>query len=231
MKNINIGEKIGTITILEKIKRGKQTCYKVRCECGNEKYVYKSNLLRYDYKKCYCNRKYKNGLSYSPLYQVWRAMLSRCYNKNASGYKWYGGKGIEVCKEWKNEENGYLNFYNWSIKNGYKEEKLKSGRNKYTIDRINGEEDYCPNNCRWVTYETQLTNLSKLCTNKSGYIGVSWSKRDKKWICVISIKNHSKCIGVFKTQKEAVEARNNYIDKNNLPNTKNVYIGELSYGY
>lgn len=231
MKKIKIGEKIGTLTILSEKKINNAICYETQCICGNKKLVYKSNLVKWDYKKCSCIRKNKGGLTYSPLYSVWRAMLRRCYNPKSHGYKWYGNKGIKVCDEWNNEKNGYVNFYNWSIENGYREEKMKSGKNKYTIDRIDNTKDYCPSNCRWVNYQTQLTNLPTLSTNKSGYTGISWNKRDKKWICVISIKNHSKCIGEYKTQKEAVEKRNEYIDKYKLPHKKNVYVGELSYGY
>lgn len=231
MNDIKVGGKIGVLTILEEIKENGCISYKTLCECGNTKIIPKSNLIKYSYKKCSCVRKSKGGLSYSTLYSVWRGMINRCNNPKAHGYKWYGAKGIKVCDEWNNEKDGYVNFYNWSIKNGYKEDKMPSGKNKLTLDRIDGTKGYSPKNCRWVDYETQLTNLSKLCTNKSGYIGVSWSKQEKKWICVISINNRSKRIGGYKTQKEAVEARNKYIEDNNLPHKKNKYIGELSNAY
>lgn len=231
-KNVKAGDKYGVLTIISEMpKINGSIVYLVKCECGNEKIVYRGNLLKWNYHKCSCVRKNKGGLSNSPLYSVWRAMLNRCSKPNSHGFKWYGGKGIKVCEEWANEYTGYVNFYNWSINNGYKEIKLPSGRNKLTIDRIDGTKGYCPDNCRWVEYETQLTNLPKLCTNKSGYVGVSWSKQEKKWICVISIKSHSKRIGGFATQKEAVEARNKFIEDNKLPHTKNVYIGELNNGY
>lgn len=227
--NVKVGDKYGVLTIISEMpKRNGAIVYLAKCECGNEKIVHKNNLLKWGYKKCSCGRKYKNNLSRSPLYSVWRAMITRCDNPKAHGYKWYGGKGITVCKEWDNEINGYINFYNWSIKNGYKEERLPSGKNKLTIDRIDSTKGYCPDNCRWVDYETQITNIKKLCTNTSGYIGVSWSKQEQKWVSIISIHNHSKRIGSFKTQKEAVEARNNFIETHNLPHQKNIYIGELN---
>lgn len=231
MEEIVIGTKIGSLIILDKVKTKKGVFFEALCSCGNKKMVSKSNLTKWNYKKCSCFRKNKGGLSYSPLYSVWKSMIRRCYEPNAHGYKYYGGKGIKVCEQWKNEIDGYINFYNWSMENGYKEEKLISGKNKYTIDRVDNNKDYCPKNCRWVEYETQLTNLPKLCTNKSGYIGISWSKQERKWLSVISIGNKTKRIGGYKTQKEAVEARNKYIDDNNLQHKKNTYIGELSNGY
>lgn len=77
----------------------------------------------------------------------YKGMMSRCYNKNASNYKWYGGKGITVCDEWSND---FLNFRDWALENGYSKE--------LTLDRIDGEKDYCPENCRWITWERQQNN-------------------------------------------------------------------------
>lgn len=228
---LNVGDKIGVLTIIKQLPRkNKIFMYLVKCDCGYIKPLDKANIIKHS-NKCQCSRYLRNGLSRHPLYCVWKEMLRRCYDKNSHGYKWYGEKGIVVCDEWKDEKFGFVNFYNWAIKNGYKNEKLQSGKNKYTIDRIDSNKEYCPNNCRWVDYETQITNIKKLCTNKSGYVGVAWSKQERKWICYISINNHSKRIGGFLTQKEAVEKRNEFIDKNNLKHQKNVYIGELSNGY
>lgn len=75
-------------------------------------------------------------------------MKSRCYNPKASKYYLYGGKGIEMCEEWKND---FINFYNWAIDNGYKDD--------LTIDRINSDKNYCPENCKWATYKEQNSHL------------------------------------------------------------------------
>lgn len=84
------------------------------------------------------------------LYSIWHNMKSRCYYKNAEKYKYYGGKGISVCDEWK---NSFEAFYNWALQNGYSE--------KLTLDRINVNGNYEPNNCRWVDAKTQNNNTSK----------------------------------------------------------------------
>jgi hypothetical protein len=74
-------------------------------------------------------------------------MNQRCFNKNNPGYFKYGGRGITVCQEW---QNSFDEFYNWSVKNGYNDD--------LTIDRINNNGNYTPDNCRWVTYHTQNNN-------------------------------------------------------------------------
>ena len=79
----------------------------------------------------------------------YKGMMSRCHNKNSWNYKWYGGKGITVCDEWRND---FLNFRDWALENGYSKE--------LTLDRIDGGKDYCPENCRWTTWERQQNNKS-----------------------------------------------------------------------
>jgi hypothetical protein len=77
-------------------------------------------------------------------------MKQRCYNENNPRYDDYGGRGIRICNEWLNEENGFLSFYNWSIKNGYKK--------GLTLDRRDNDGNYEPSNCRWVTHKIQQNN-------------------------------------------------------------------------
>lgn len=91
---------------------------------------------------------YKHGMRHTRIYDIWRSMRQRCSNPNNIRYSIYGGKGIKVCHEWELFEN----FYNWSILNGYKD--------YLTIDRIDYDGDYDPQNCRWVTQRVQQNNRS-----------------------------------------------------------------------
>ena len=84
------------------------------------------------------------------LYRVWCSMKERCNNPNHKSYKNYGGKGIKVCNEWSSD---YSKFLSWAYEHGYKE--------GLTIDRINGNNDYSPENCRWVTTAEQNRNYSR----------------------------------------------------------------------
>jgi hypothetical protein len=81
-----------------------------------------------------------HGLRYHPLYRIWSGIKSRCNRPKATGYKWYGGKGIKICDEWKHD---FVSFYNWAISSGWE--------SNLTIDRIDSKKDYEPCNCRFIT--------------------------------------------------------------------------------
>lgn len=136
----------------------KERTWKCKCDCGNEVFLRVSNL-RNNTKSCGCLRKEvtsKNhkvhGKCFSRLHKVWLQMKGRCYNPNNSSYKNYGGRGIEICKEWK---DSFQAFYDWSIANGY-DETVERG--KCTLDRIDVNGNYEPSNCRWVSQKVQSRN-------------------------------------------------------------------------
>lgn len=89
----------------------------------------------------------RHGLANTKLYKSWQRMKVRCYNKNYSHYKDYGGRGIVVCDEWLHD---VVSFYNWAIDNGYQE--------GLTLDRIDVNGNYEPGNCRWITNDEQQNN-------------------------------------------------------------------------
>lgn len=93
----------------------------------------------------------KHGLSKTPFYQVWTNMKSRCFYKKDKKYKYYGGKGITVCDEWLN----FLNFRD-DMYESYLKHKTK--HHTTTIERINGNSNYCPSNCCFATREEQFMN-------------------------------------------------------------------------
>lgn len=91
--------------------------------------------------------RYKHGLRHTRIYGIWLQMKNRCYNTKTERFKDYGGRGIIICEEWR---NNFKSFYDWSMSNGYKD--------GLTIDRINNNGNYEPKNCRWVEIKTQNRN-------------------------------------------------------------------------
>jgi hypothetical protein len=89
----------------------------------------------------------KHGQSRTKLYKTWTSMIQRCHNTRATQYADYGGRGISVCLEWKDD---FQNFHDWALTSGYE--------SHLTIDRINNEKGYGPSNCRWATMEDQQKN-------------------------------------------------------------------------
>lgn len=147
-----------------------------------------------------------HGLTKHPLYNTWNDMKKRCYNPKYKNYIHYGGRGIKVYEEWKID---FLTFYNWAIQNGW----VKG----LSIDRIDVNGNYEPDNCRWVTQEIQCRNTRDISpSNKSGYRGVYYHKGIKKWQTGISVCNKIIYLGVYQTALEAAKAYETYVRVNNL---------------
>lgn len=151
------GKRYGRYTVIKRVdKNDNKGWWLCRCDCGKEKVVH-GHLLRIgSTKSCGCysidNAK-KNftthGLTQTKLYSVHRTMVARCQNPKNNSYKTYGAKGIKVCEEWLGEK-GFINFYNWAMQNGFKD--------GLSIDRIDNNKGYSPDNCRWATTEQQSLN-------------------------------------------------------------------------
>ncbi|MDD2495407.1 MAG: hypothetical protein PHX40_04500 [Bacilli bacterium] len=153
------GQQFGKLKVLENedyITKSGHTYFLCQCECNSEpKYVESYNLKSGHTQSCGClryeNKTITHGLTNTRLYRIYHLMKKRCYKKeNNDDYKNYGGRGITICDEWLNKENGFINFYNWAMVNGYQE--------NLTIDRKDNDGNYEPDNCRWVTIKTQSNN-------------------------------------------------------------------------
>lgn len=127
------------------------------CECGNEIYLSTSQIKGSHYMSCpECSRKeqrersrnqlYKHGLHGTRIYRIWREMICRCTCPSDTGYKHYGGRGISVCSDWTDP----VKFATWAQMNGYSDD--------LTLDRIDVNGNYTPDNCRWISFAEQCFN-------------------------------------------------------------------------
>ena len=146
----------GELTALHRIKSDKSghARWFCQCKCGNEKIALATNLVRGMTNSCGCLHKQmtskarkthgatvENGKG-TRLFQIWMGMKQRCNNPNSPKYKRYGGRGIKIADEWLKD---FSSFHNWATKNGYNDH--------LTIDRVNNNGNYEPDNCQWITHE------------------------------------------------------------------------------
>lgn len=169
------GLRFGRLFVVEvdKIKTNKHDTYwKCVCDCGKEKSVTTGHLTAGTVTSCGCLRKeqaierfrqaaidnIKHGKCDTHLYKVWDVMRQRCNNPNNPGYRWYGKKGVKVCEEW----NEFSKFEKWAFENGYEYNSNVPRNLRLSIDRIDSNGDYCPQNCRWISiYENSARALKK----------------------------------------------------------------------
>ena len=152
------GVKFGKLTAIEKVgiyvtpKGSTASVWRCKCDCGNEINVVRGSLTSGNTRSCGCLREdtcTKHHGTGTRLYQTYRNMINRCYRADTDSYYLYGARGIGVCDEWRNDFN---KFREWALSHGYEED--------LTIDRLDNDKDYCPENCKWSTFAEQANHTS-----------------------------------------------------------------------
>lgn len=157
----HIGEKYGTMQVIDafrKIQSNKiNIVLKCKCiVCGIEKSILASKIKNYSFKECYHMRDRKERTKEiepnipKRIRCCWKNMIRRCYDETDLQYSYYGGKGIKICNEW---HNSLKSFYEWALNNGYDD--------NLTIERIDYNKNYCPENCKWIPKSEQSRNTTR----------------------------------------------------------------------
>ena len=171
------GQRFGKLVAIKMVQKNsniksRHAVWLCKCDCGNEAIIDGVRLRNGKTRSCGCYAKERtrermttHGMTKTRLFGIWQGMRDRCNNTMSKAYINYGGRGITVCDEWKND---FKAFYDWAFGNGY--------RDNLTIERINVNGNYCPENCMWIPFEEQSKNRR----NVSIYNGLSqrqWALR------------------------------------------------------
>lgn len=176
-------QKFGKLTPISYYRKHNRVYWHCKCDCGNEVDVRSDGLSTGQTKSCGClhkevvsKLKTKHKKCNTRLYDSWTDLKQRCYNKHNNRYKNYGGRGITVCDEWR---NNFQSFYDWAMSNGYQE--------NLTIDRIDVNGNYEPSNCRWIDRKTQQRN-----TTRNRYITIGGETHCvSEWCEILNLKDRT----------------------------------------
>lgn len=179
------GQRFGRLVAIRQDGRDKygRVMWLCQCDCGSAKTIRSRDLTSGRTQSCGClnkeriielnKRRSTHGGSYSRIYGVWSGIKVRCFDKNDPCYCNYGGRGITMCEEWK---NSFEAFRDWALQNGYDNDAPKG---KCTLDRIDVNGDYTPENCRFVDIKTQDRNRrtnNRITYNGQTHTLVEWSE-------------------------------------------------------
>lgn len=222
-----IGRRFGRLVVLQRLedviedKKDGNVYWLCQCDCGNTCISSTNALISGNKKSCGCihkemlqERMTKHKMTDSRLYLVWKGMKARCYIPSHNHYDKYGARGIIVCDEWRND---FQAFYDWAMKNGYNE---NAKRGECTLERIDVNGNYCPENCCWANSTIQCINQNFRKDNKTGVKGVNFDKRSGKWQAQLQINKKKVLNKCFDNFEDAVKARKEAEEK---------YFGEFSF--
>lgn len=223
VQKISNGTVYGNIKILNFAYKDKNGKYRYNCECllcGN-KFISLGTVVKTGRREsCGClsrkrmieaNR--KHGMHGTRIYNIWKGIRSRCRDDSYHASHRYKGRNITVCERW----NEFINFYE-DMKDGYFDGA--------ELDRIDNDKGYYPNNCRWVTHKENSNNRTKY-KNNTGYTGIHFGKTNRTYQANISHNRKTIYIGSYKTLKEAVIARKEFIINFNKENDTNYKYEEF----
>lgn len=198
-----IGQRFTRLLVINEteMRKGGSVIWECECDCGEKCFVTSCQLSSQKSQSCGClglqrlkEQREIHGASYTFEYSSWKGMKFRCYNPKAKRYSRYGGRGISVCDSWLNSFENFL-------------EDMGLHPEGTTLDRIDVDGHYCPENCRWADIYTQNFNQGMRKNNTSGKTGVSWSESRQKWVASICINGKVTPLGRFLLYEDAVHAR------------------------
>ncbi|WP_239700368.1 AP2 domain-containing protein [Mammaliicoccus sp. D-M17] len=206
-----IGKQFNYLKVLEYSGKNKhkKKLYNCLCtRCGNEKVMIGTEVKNGYSKSCGClsrdiakNRSTSHGMSKTLIYSKWKGMKKRCYQKTYQYYNSYGGRGITMCDEWKNDFSAFYNDMGDIPFEGAE------------LDRIDNDKGYYKENCRWVSHKENTNNRRKY-SNKTGYTGVTYKPRLNKYQAQFYKDKQFYYLGVFDTAEQAyaayLKAKNEY---------------------
>jgi hypothetical protein len=189
----------------------KKPLWECECDCGNVKNIIGAALVNGTTQSCGCLRKEvtsqrskTHGMRKTRIYETWYAMKKRCQNEGNISYPYYGGRGIRVCEKWETFSGFIEDMYA-----AYLDHVEQYGEKQTTLDRIDSNKDYDPENTRWATYTTQSRNTRVRHDNKTGYKGVYKRDENSGYIAYIKVNKERMNLGTFDNIEDAILARRN----------------------